>query len=144
MQRWIFGAFALLSSAAAAQPADYLAWDDENAAYCLGVNRQFAETFRQTLKWRCGAEPSKEWCRDAQTTALRMIPETEKAADRLVKRLADRGVMDGTKPETYRKKAMQMVINGAIDVVLCFPEDGGTQRKLSCEAIQKRCPGLVP
>ncbi|MDB5488709.1 MAG: hypothetical protein JWQ58_2424, partial [Reyranella sp.] len=42
---------------------------DETTAYCLGVNRQLAERFRQMQLWGCGKAVAMEWCRVAKASA---------------------------------------------------------------------------
>jgi hypothetical protein len=61
----------------------------------------------------------------------------ERLADRFAKLLSAKGLLDADQPSAFRKRLMQTVIDGAIDVALCF-NDGGSYQ-FACERLKKRC-----
>ena len=90
-------ALALAAMPAHAQEAETLAGEDDIAAYCLGVNRQLAERFRQMQLWGCGKAAAMQWCRDAKESA----PEAMRARERLVIRFAN----ELTRKGPFRRRA---------------------------------------
>jgi hypothetical protein len=141
---WILGALlatflAMLSvvPAQAQLPPDYVPFDDENAAYYMGVNRQFAERFRTMQEWGCGDDPGSAWCRDAKQQAPAMERASEHLAERFAKLLSDKGLLEADQPSAFKKRLMQTVVDGAIDVARCFSPVG--QYQYACEQLEKRC-----
>lgn len=138
-----FGVFLLL--ALAAQPALVLAQaqqdappapEDETTAYCLGVNRQLAERFRQMQLWGCGKAAAMEWCRQARAAA----PEAMRARERLVIRFANeltrKGLLDVERPAEARAKLTGIVADGSTDAARCFNPDGDRDEP-ACERLQR-------
>ena len=109
---------------------------DETTAYCLGVNRQLAERFRQMQLWGCGKAPAMEWCRAAKASA----PEAMRARERLVIRFANeltrKGLLDVERPAEARAKLTQIVTDGSTDAHLCF-NDKGDKDEAACERLQR-------
>ncbi len=110
--------------------------EDETTAYCLGVNRQLAERFRQMQLWGCGKAAAMEWCRVAKASA----PEAMRARERLVIRFANeltrKGLFDVERPAEARAKLTQIVTDGSNDARLCF-NDKGDKDEAACERLQR-------
>jgi hypothetical protein len=110
--------------------------EDETTAYCLGVNRQLAERFRQMQLWGCGKAAAMEWCRVAKASA----PEAMRARERLVIRFANdltrKGLLDVERPAEARAKLTQIVTDGSNDAHLCF-NDKGDKDDAACERLQR-------
>ena len=119
-----------------AQEAETLTGDDDMSAYCLGVNRQLAERFRQMQLWGCGKAASMEWCRQAKASA----PEAMRARERLVIRFANeltrKGLLDVERPAEARAKLTEIVTDGSNDARLCF-NDKGDKDETACERLQR-------
>lgn len=124
----------VLLLAFAALPAR--AQQDEITAYCLGVNRQLAERFRQMQLWGCGKAASMQWCRDAKASA----PEAMRARERLVVRftneLTRKGLLDIEQPAEARAKLTAIVADGSTDAAQCFNPDGDRD-EAACERLQR-------
>lgn len=134
-----FGLVLLLALAALpvrAQEAEAPSSDDDIAAYCLGVNRQLAERFRQMQLWGCGKGPSMQWCRDAKASA----PEAMRARERLVIRFANiltrKGLFDVEQPLAARARLTQIVADGSADAAACF-NPKGDRDEAACERLQR-------
>jgi hypothetical protein len=138
-----FGVFLLLALAALpalaqtqAQAPEPLQNDDDLAAYCLGVNRQLAERFRQMQLWGCGKAAGMQWCRDARASA----PEAMRARERLVIRFANeltrKGLLDVERPAEARARLTQIVADGSTDAARCFNPDGDRDEP-ACERLQR-------
>lgn len=127
---------ALAAQPAFAQQDEPPSADDETAAYCLGVNRQLAERFRQMQLWGCGKAPAMEWCRAARASA----PEAMRSRERLVIRFANvltrKGLFDVERPPEARAKLTQIVTDGSTDARLCF-NDKGDKDDSACERLQR-------
>jgi hypothetical protein len=110
--------------------------EDEIAAYCLGVNRQLAERFRQMQLWGCGKAAGMQWCRDAKASA----PEAMRARERLVIRFANdltrKGLLDIEQPAEARAKLTAIVADGSTDAAHCFNPDGDRD-EAACERLQR-------
>ena len=109
---------------------------DEITAYCLGVNRQLAERFRQMQLWGCGRAASMQWCRDAKASA----PDAMRARERLVIRFANeltrKGLLDVERPPEFRAKVTSIVADGSTDAAQCF-NPNGDKDEASCERLQR-------
>lgn len=133
----------LLAGAAHAQPADYVKFDDTRAAYCLGVHQQIAARLQSVLAWRCGPIDSMEWCRDTQTSALRAGTDNDRLIAKLIDYIADNGLTSTSRSAGYRQNVMQSVVNGAIDVALCYhPAGEKLAYQHACDQIKKICSDL--
>ena len=117
--------------------------EDEITAYCLGVNRQLAERFRQMQLWGCGRASSMQWCRDAKASA----PEAMRARERLVIRFANeltrKGLLDVERPPEFRAKLTSIVADGSTDAAQCFnpkgdKDDAACERLQRCEEAEQR------
>ena len=121
---------------AQAQEPEPLLSDDDIAAYCLGVNRQLAERFRQMQLWGCGKAASMEWCRQAKATA----PEAMRARERLVIRFANvltrKGLLDVERPPESRARLTRIVADGSTDAAACFNPKGDRDEP-ACERLQR-------
>jgi len=119
-----------------AQEAEPLASDDDLAAYCLGVNRQLAERFRQMQLWGCGKAAGMEWCRQAKASA----PEAMRARERLVIRFANeltrKGLLDVERPPEFRARLTQIVADGSTDAAACFNPKGDRDEP-ACDRLQR-------
>lgn len=119
-----------------AQAPEPLRNDDDLAAYCLGVNRQLAERFRQMQLWGCGKAASMQWCRDAKASA----PEAMRGRERLVVRFANeltrKGLLDIEQPAEARAKLTAIVADGSTDAAACFNPDGDRDES-ACERLQR-------
>jgi len=109
---------------------------DEITAYCLGVNRQLAERFRQMQLWGCGRASSMQWCRDAKASA----PDAMRARERLVIRFANeltrKGLLDVERPPEFRAKLTSIVADGSTDAAQCFNPNGDKDEP-ACERLQR-------
>lgn len=127
---------ALAALPAHAQEAEAPAPEDETTAYCLGVNRQLAERFRQMQLWGCGRAASMQWCRDAKASA----PDAMRARERLVIRFANeltrKGLLDVERPPEFRAKLTSIVADGSTDAAQCF-NPKGDKDEASCERLQR-------
>ena len=127
---------ALAALPANAQEAETLTGDDDMSAYCLGVNRQLAERFRQMQLWGCGKAPSMEWCRQAKASA----PEAMRARERLVIRFANeltrKGLLDVEQPAPARARLTQIVADGSTDAAQCF-NPKGERDEAACARLQR-------
>lgn len=133
------GAFLLLVLAALparAQDAEPLSSGDDITAYCLGVNRQLAERFRQMQLWGCGKAAGMQWCRDAKAAA----PEAMRARERLVIRFANeltrKGLLDVERPPAARARVTQIVADGSTDAAACFNQKDDRD-EAACERLQR-------
>lgn len=121
---------------AQAQEPEPLLSDDDIAAYCLGVNRQLAERFRQMQLWGCGKAASMEWCRQAKAAA----PEAMRARERLVIRFANvltrKGLLDVERPPDSRARLTRIVADGSTDAAACFNPKGDRDEP-ACERLQR-------
>ena len=119
-----------------AQDAETLTNDDDLTAYCLGVNRQLAERFRQMQLWGCGKAAAMQWCRDAKASA----PEAMRARERLVIRFANeltrKGLLDVERPPESRARLTQIVADGSTDAAQCFNPKGDRDEP-ACERLQR-------
>ena len=119
-----------------AQDAETLTSDDDLTAYCLGVNRQLAERFRQMQLWGCGKAAAMEWCRQAKASA----PEAMRARERLVIRFANilthKGLLDIERPAESRARLTQIVADGSTDAAACFNPKGNRDEP-ACERLQR-------
>lgn len=119
-----------------AQDAETLTSDDDIAAYCLGVNGQLAERFRQMQLWGCGKAAAMEWCRQAKAAA----PEAMRARERLVIRFANvltrKGLLDVERPPESRARLTKIVSEGATDAVACF-NPKGDRNEPACARLQR-------
>jgi hypothetical protein len=110
--------------------------DDDLAAYCLGVNGQLAERFRQMQLWGCGKAAAMEWCRQAKAAA----PEAMRARERLVIRFANvltrKGLLDVERPPESRARLTQIVSDGATDAIACF-NPKGDRNEPACARLQR-------
>jgi len=110
--------------------------EDEITAYCLGVNRQLAERFRQMQLWGCGKAASMQWCRDAKASA----PEAMRGRERLVVRFANeltrKGLLDVERPAEARARLTQIVADGSTDTAQCF-NPNGDKDEAACERLQR-------
>ena len=127
---------ALAQTQALAQDPEPLRNDEDLAAYCLGVNRQLAERFRQMQLWGCGKAAGMQWCRDAKASA----PEAMRARERLVIRFANeltrKGLLDIEQPAEARAKLTAIVADGSTDAAACFNPDGDRDES-ACERLQR-------
>lgn len=119
-----------------AQDPEPLQNDDDMAAYCLGVNGQLAERFRQMQLWGCGKAAAMQWCRDAKASA----PEAMRARERLVIRFANvltrKGLLDVERPPESRARLTKIVSDGATDARACF-NPKGDRNEAACERLQR-------
>lgn len=126
----------LLMLAALPALAQGQAQQDEITAYCLGVNRQLAERFRQMQLWGCGKAASMQWCRDAKASA----PEAMRGRERLVVRFANeltrKGLLDIEQPAEARTRLTQIVSDGSTDARGCFNPDGDRD-EAACARLQR-------
>ena len=110
--------------------------DDDMAAYCLGVNGQLAERFRQMQLWGCGKAAAMEWCRQAKAAA----PEAMRARERLVIRFANvltrKGLLDVERPPESRARLTKIVAEGAADAIACF-NPKGDRTEPACARLQR-------
>lgn len=125
--------------AAPSRASDPLTTEDEARAYCLGVNRQLAERFRQMQLWGCGRGPDMQWCRDARATAPEAMRRREKLVVGFANTLAARGLLDAERPEV-RRKVNAAVDAGSADSQACF-NDKGARDEAACGRLQ-RCEAL--
>lgn len=127
---------AVVPALAQAQDPEPLQNDDDLAAYCLGVNGQLAERFRQMQLWGCGKAASMQWCRDARASA----PEAMRARERLVIRFANvltrKGLLDVEQPPESRARLTRIVADGATDARACF-NPKGDRNEAACERLQR-------
>ena len=111
-----------------AQDPEPLLNDDDIAAYCLGVNGQLAERFRQMQLWGCGKAAGMQWCRDAKASA----PEAMRARERLVIRFANvltrKGLLDVERPAESRARLSRIVSDGTTDARACCTCTGSRHR----------------
>lgn len=121
---------------ARAQDPEPLQNDDDLAAYCLGVNGQLAERFRQMQLWGCGKAAAMQWCRDAKAAA----PEAMRARERLVIRFANvltrKGLLDVEQPAESRARLTKIVSEGAADAIACF-NPKGDRNEAACNRLQR-------
>ena len=121
---------------ARAQEPEPLLDDDDIAAFCLGVNGQLAERFRQMQLWGCGKAAAMEWCRQAKAAA----PEAMRARERLVIRFANvltrKGLLDIERPPESRARLTQIVSEGAADAIACF-NPKGDRDEAACARLQR-------
>lgn len=121
---------------AQAQDPEPLQNDDDLAAYCLGVNGQLAERFRQMQLWGCGKAASMQWCRDARASA----PEAMRARERLVIRFANvltrKGLLDIEQPPESRARLTKIVADGTTDARACF-NPKGDRNEAACTRLQR-------
>lgn len=119
-----------------AQEPEPLLDDDDIAAYCLGVNGQLAERFRQMQLWGCGKAAGMQWCRDAKASA----PEAMRARERLVIRFANvltrKGLLDIERPPESRARLTKIVSDGSTDARACF-NPKGDRDEAACERLQR-------
>lgn len=119
-----------------AQDPEPLQNDDDMAAYCLGVNGQLAERFRQMQLWGCGRAAAMQWCRDAKAAA----PEAMRARERLVIRFANiltqKGLLDVERPPESRARLTRIVSDGSADARACF-NPKGERNEAACERLQR-------
>lgn len=119
-----------------AQEPEPLQNDDDLAAYCLGVNGQLAERFRQMQLWGCGKAAAMQWCRDAKAAA----PEAMRARERLVIRFANvltrKGLLDVEQPPESRARLTKIVSEGAADAIACF-NPKGDRNEAACNRLQR-------
>ncbi len=119
-----------------AQDAETLTSDDDLTAYCLGVNRQLAERFRQMQLWGCGKAAAMEWCRQAKASA----PEAMRARERLVIRFANeltrKGLLDVERPPESRARLTKIVSEGSADAIACF-NPKGDRNEPACARLQR-------
>lgn len=110
--------------------------DDDMAAYCLGVNGQLAERFRQMQLWGCGKAAAMQWCRDAKASA----PEAMRARERLVIRFANvltrKGLLDIEQPPESRARLTKIVADGTTDARACF-NPKGDRNEAACARLQR-------
>lgn len=127
---------AAVPALAQAQDPEPLQNDDDLAAYCLGVNGQLAERFRQMQLWGCGKAASMQWCRDARASA----PEAMRARERLVIRFANvltrKGLLDVERPPESRARLTKIVADGTTDARACF-NPKGDRNEAACERLQR-------
>ena len=127
---------ALAALPAHAQDAEPLSSEDDLTAYCLGVNRQLAERFRQMQLWGCGKAAGMQWCRDAKASA----PEAMRARERLVIRFANvltrKGLLDVEQPPESRARLTKIVSDGSTDARACF-NPKGDRDEAACERLQR-------
>lgn len=120
-----------------AQEPEPLFDDDDIAAYCLGVNGQLAERFRQMQLWGCGKAAGMEWCRQAKAAA----PEAMRARERLVIRFANvltrKGLLDVERPPESRARLTKIVSEGSADAIACF-NPKGDRNEPACARL-RRC-----
>ncbi len=131
----VLAAFLALARAQAQDPEPLLN-DDDLAAYCLGVNGQLAERFRQMQLWGCGKAAGMQWCRDAKASA----PEAMRARERLVIRFANvltrKGLLDVEQPPESRARLTKIVSDGSTDARACF-NPKGDRDEAACERLQR-------
>ena len=127
---------AVVPALAQAQDPEPLQNDDDLAAYCLGVNGQLAERFRQMQLWGCGKAASMQWCRDARAAA----PEAMRARERLVIRFANvltrKGLLDIEQPPESRARLTKIVADGTTDARACF-NPKGDRNEAACTRLQR-------
>ena len=127
---------AVVPALAQAQDPEPLQNDDDLAAYCLGVNGQLAERFRQMQLWGCGKAASMQWCRDARASA----PEAMRARERLVIRFANvltrKGLLDIEQPPESRARLTKIVADGTTDARACF-NPKGERNEAACTRLQR-------
>lgn len=121
---------------ASAQEAEPLSSEDDIAAYCLGVNRQLAERFRQMQLWGCGKAASMQWCRDAKASAPEAMRSRERLVIRFANELTRKGLLDVERPAEARARLTQIVADGSNDARLCF-NDKGDRDEAACERLQR-------
>ena len=121
---------------ALAQEAETLAGEDDIAAYCLGVNRQLAERFRQMQLWGCGKGPSMQWCRDAKASAPEAMRSRERLVIRFANELTRKGLFDVEQPLPARTRLTQIVADGSTDAAQCF-NPKGDRDEAACERLQR-------
>ena len=140
---------AALPAQAQAQDPEPLLNDDDIAAYCLGVNGQLAERFRQMQLWGCGKAASMQWCRDAKESA----PEAMRARERLVIRFANvltrKGLLDVEQPPESRARLTRIVAEGSADATACFNpradrNEAACTRLQRCEEAEQRVGSTSP
>lgn len=127
---------AAVPAQAQAQAPEPLQNDDDLAAYCLGVNGQLAERFRQMQLWGCGKAAGMQWCRDARAAA----PEAMRARERLVIRFANvltrKGLLDVERPAEARARLTRIVADGSADALACF-NPKGDRNEAACARLQR-------
>lgn len=131
----VIAAFPALAQTQAQDP-EPLQNDDDLAAYCLGVNGQLAERFRQMQLWGCGKAAAMQWCRDARASA----PEAMRARERLVIRFANvltrKGLLDIEQPPESRARLTRIVADGTTDARACF-NPKGDRNEAACTRLQR-------
>jgi hypothetical protein len=127
---------ALAALPANAQDPEILTSDDDITAYCLGVNRQLAERFRQMQLWGCGKAASMQWCRDAKASAPEAMRSRERLVIRFANELTRKGLLDVERPAEARARLTQIVADGSNDARLCF-NDKGDRDEAACERLQR-------
>ena len=127
---------ALAALPAHAQEAEILAGEDDIAAYCLGVNRQLAERFRQMQLWGCGKAASMQWCRDAKASAPEAMRSRERLVIRFANELTRKGLFDVEQPVATRARLTQIVADGSADAAQCF-NPKGDRDEAACERLQR-------
>ena len=136
MRFGVFLLFALAALPAHAQDVEPHSSEDDITAYCLGVNRQLAERFRQMQLWGCGKAAGMQWCRDAKASA----PEAMRARERLVIRFANvltrKGLLDVERPAESRARLTRIVSDGSTDAAACF-NPKGDRNEAACERLQR-------
>ena len=134
---------------ARAQEPEPLLDDDDLAAYCLGVNGELAERFRQMQLWGCGKAASMQWCRDAKDSAPEAMRARERLAIRFANVLTRKGLLDVERPPEARARLTKIVSDGSTDATACFnPKADRNQaacaRLQRCEEAEQRVGSTSP
>ena len=119
-----------------AQDVETLTSDDDLTAYCLGVNRQLAERFRQMQLWGCGKASSMQWCRDAKASAPEAMRMRERLVIHFANELTRKGLLDVERPAEARARLTQIVADGSTDAAQCF-NPNGDKDEAACERLQR-------
>jgi hypothetical protein len=121
---------------AQAQDPEPLLDDDDLAAYCLGVNGELAERFRQMQLWGCGKAAAMQWCRDARDSAPEAMRARERLAIRFANVLTRKGLLDVEQPPEARARLTKIVAEGAADATACF-NPKADRNEAACERLQR-------
>lgn len=110
--------------------------DDETTAYCLGVNGQLAERFRQMQLWGCGKATGMQWCREARASAPAAMRARERLVIRFANELTRKGLLDVERSPEFRARLTQIVTDGSTDAAACFNQKGDRD-EAACERLQR-------
>ena len=131
----VIAALAALARAQAQDP-EPLQNDDDIAAYCLGVNGQLAERFRQMQLWGCGKAAGMQWCRDAKASGAEAMRARERLVIRFANVLTRKGLLDIERPPESRARLTKIVSDGSADARACF-NPKGDRDEAACARLQR-------